>query len=558
MVMMEKGSVRGARAAVLMALRGRAGWVVALAAFWACALRNLELPGLYMDAINPDYLVARWLHPALHNPVWVLPGQALPILGNLYHGMQTLYMGLLTYSVLGTTVASARLTHALFGAIIVLISWLILRRATGRPLLALALAVGLASDMAFLGSFRTQAYIILAGQIWMMSGMYLAVRATRAGASAWTSMLCGVSMGLAAYGYFVFLFFLPPIALLTIFGAGRDGAKRRVLAWGVGFIIGMMPYVIGYAQLAVSVGGLTPFMEWMRNALAGLHPTGASPTYLSGLGSAFTNAKLGLSGVGNELMMFGETVSPDQVMVRPVLLVLATLGCLAGAWLQRRRDPSMARVALACAALPVSYTLCAGWFGARMWSHHFTVLVAVGYLLAGVALHAVATGFAPQLTATRVAGWAARVTGAVALVVLLAFNLVQQQRVQNRLVETGGTGMSTDALPALARAALAGRGDVVWFFPEWGFFMPFMFLTGNQVPYQLDLTSASLERQRGKYGQVRVAFWKEAEQANYAKFLAEHDVKNIRLYIMERRDGQPAFYVLSGQLGGAEGKGQGQ
>jgi len=114
--------------------------------------------------------------------------------------------------------------------------------------------------------------------------------------------------------------------------------------------------------------------------------------------------------------------------------------------------------------------------------------------------------------------------------------------------------MSTDALSALAREALTERGDVVWYFPDWGFFMPFAFLTGNQVPYQLALNPEALEHQRGKYGKLRVALWNQADQESYERFLREQGVQDVRTSVMLRRDGQPAFYVLEGRLDGAAKK----
>jgi hypothetical protein len=536
-----RNCVFNACAAALRALHGPVGLSVALAVFCVCALRNLELPGLYMDAINPDYLVARWLHPALDNPVWVLPGPKLPILGNLYHGTQTLWLGLLTYGVLGTSVASARLTHALFGAIIVLLAWLILRRATGRPLLALALAIGLATDMAFLGSFRTQAYIILAGQVWMMCGAYLAIRATQAqGTSLRTLVLCGVSMGLAVYGYFVFLFFVPPLAWLAIFGAGKEGAMRRSAAWVAGFAFGMLPYFVGYAGLMYAVGGLGPFVEWMRNALTGLKPGGGSPDYLSGLASAFSNARLGLAGVGNELMMTNQAISTSHAVSKPILAVASMTVCLVGAWREWRRDPRSARVLLALALLPVVYVLLAACFGARMWVHHFTVLVAVGYLVLGLALHWLSIRLG-------VGNWQHPAFVALLLLPLLAVNVSQQNRVHAALVRTGGTGMSSDALAVLSRTALAEKDRTVWFFPEWGFFMPFAFLTGNRVSYELDLTPDLLRKHLGSRPDVRVAFWKERDRARYLKVLQENGIADIRDEFLNQRDGEPVLHVLAGQ-----------
>lgn len=529
--------------AVGRAVRSPAAWLVAVLVFLACAMRNVELPGLYMDAINPDYLVARWFNPALDNTVWVMPGPKGPLLGNLYHGTQTFWFGLLTYGFLGTHVVSARLTHALYGAVIVLFAWLVLRRATGRPWLALAVATALATDMAFISSFRTQAYIILAGQMWLMVSFHLAVRIVQeARARAWMLLLSGTTMGLAVYGYFVFLFFLLPVALLAILGPGRAGFLRRAMLWGTGFVIGMLPYVVGYVWLAVEVGGVAQFVEWMRNAVTALKPTEGSPSYLEGLASALQNARLAVSGGGNETMMVGAPVVSGWAPWRTALLAGAVLVCLAGAAREWKRDRVMARVLLAGAALPLAYIVTAAWFGARMWAHHFTVLIAVGYLVAGLAAWWLCT-----LAGSRAARRFAAAAGALLLGAWLCGNMVQQQRVHDRLVATGGLGMSTDALTALSRAALTERWDTVWYFPDWGFFMPFAFLTGNRVAYEVELTPATIDRHRGIRDGVRVAFWKEEDKAGYIRTLEDNGVHDIRHYVVKSRDGRPAIHVVAGR-----------
>lgn len=538
--MMESNGVRADNGMKWTRLCGRYAWLVVLAIFWTCVLRNADLPGLYMDAINPDYLVARWLNPSMGNHVWVFPGPHLPLLGNLYHGTQTMWLGLLMYGVLGTSVFSALASHALWGAAIVLLTGVILRRGGCGIWLAWAVAAGLATDMAFLGSFRTQAFIILSGQAWMMAALYSALRSVRAEASdrRWQT-LGGICMGLAVYGYFVFLFFLPVVAGLAIFGRGRIGSVRRACLWGGGFVIGMLPYVAGYAWMAVDLGGWVPFVDWMRNALDGLKPTGASPDYWTGLASALGNARLGLSGSGNELMMVGEDVSSGFSLPRVLFFAASTAICACASVAGWKRDRAGSRFLLATAALPVSYLLCAGFFGARMWAHHFTVLVAVEYLSMGMAAYWLAWCL-PK-------GWGARVVvGGVATLLLLCINVIQQDRVQARLVATGGTGMSTDALPALARAALSEKNEAVWYFPDWGFFMPFAFLTGNQVAYELELSPAALGRHRGTRNGVRLAFWKPEDRLRYEKALQDGGVHDIRFFTMRRRDGADALYVLTG------------
>jgi hypothetical protein len=395
--------------------------------------------------------------------------------------------------------------------------------------------------MAFIGSFRTQSYIVLGGQVWMLSAFYLALGLTgKKGAGAWGVVASGACMGLAAYGYFVHLFFAPVVALLAVLGPGRRGSLRRAALWSAGFVAGMSPYMVGYAWAITELGGWAPFVEWLQAALAGLKPMQGSPSYVAGLGIAFRDTRLALAGIGNEMMMTGGAVSSLASVVRTVMLSLGCVICLATAVLQWRMRPVKARVCLAVAMLPVAYCMIAAIFGGRLWVHHYTVLVAIGYLVMAVALAALAD-MATSIGLKRAAATAL-------MILLLGCNIAQQNRVFDELGKTGGVGKSTEMLDMLARSALAERGEAVYYFPDWGFFMPFAFLTGNRVNYELELSPAALMRHRGALDEVRVAFWESNDRARHQAILRDAGVKEIRLYTFAQRNGEPAFYLLAGRM----------
>src|SRR6188472_3553396 len=96
--------------------------------------RNIDLPGIYADAINPDYLVNRILNPnAARSIVWVLFGNSLlgdraPMLISLYHGSQQFWLGLPLYALFGTTVEGVRLVHATFAMGVLLSMYVLLQR----------------------------------------------------------------------------------------------------------------------------------------------------------------------------------------------------------------------------------------------------------------------------------------------------------------------------------------------------------------------------------------------------------------------------------------------
>lgn len=64
-------------------------------------LRCPDLPGLYLDAVNPDYLAIQMLFPHADNPNWTMPHSGIPLLGQLYHGTITVWLQLIIVGLCG-------------------------------------------------------------------------------------------------------------------------------------------------------------------------------------------------------------------------------------------------------------------------------------------------------------------------------------------------------------------------------------------------------------------------------------------------------------------------
>ena len=71
----------------------------------------------------------------------------------------------------GINIVSVRLAQALFGAFIVFLLYVALIRMQISRIIALVMSIGLATDIAFLASFRTQFYIILGGEAWLFCSL---------------------------------------------------------------------------------------------------------------------------------------------------------------------------------------------------------------------------------------------------------------------------------------------------------------------------------------------------------------------------------------------------
>jgi hypothetical protein len=299
---------------------------ILLAIFWVGVLRHIELPGLYMDAINPDYLAAGKLNPEIHNPVWIIPTARFPILGNLYHGVQTYYLALPIDAVFGMNIVSVRLGQALFGAVIIALSFAIVVRTTGNRLLAFVAAAGLATDIAFIASFRTQNYIILAGEVWLLASILCLLRPGPDGRAAWRPFLSGVCFGLAAYGYFVFLFFGP--AILWLAGSTATGKTKRDLAiWIGGVAAGMLPYVAGYLSLIAALGSVSNAITWIQATLHNLKPFSSQLSIWGDVINACHLAQYATTNLSNELMLLGVGSNALWPNLRLVCIVLLLRTC---------------------------------------------------------------------------------------------------------------------------------------------------------------------------------------------------------------------------------------
>ena len=115
---------------------------------------------------------------------WVLPGNYLlgarfPILVSLYHGTQHFWLGLPLFWLLGTTVESLRIVHALFGLGVLASLYALLASAGVRPWLATLATGALAVDPVFLFAFRTQSYITMSPAAWLLLALLFLLRAQR-------------------------------------------------------------------------------------------------------------------------------------------------------------------------------------------------------------------------------------------------------------------------------------------------------------------------------------------------------------------------------------------
>jgi hypothetical protein len=511
-------------------------WILPPVAFLGLVLVHADLPGIYMDAVNPDFLAAQWLNRG-HNPGAGIPSKIFPILGSFYHGLQNAYLGLPFFAVAGFSVISLRLEQAAFGLVLLVALYHLTRRLTGSRPLALAAGLGLATELAFTASFRTQFYIVLGGGAWLFVSMLLALPAEQ---GSWIIrrrvFWSGVFFGLASYGYFVLSFFAPAMAVLVACWVPRRDWGR----WVAGASVGVSPFLLGFLSLLAKKRGLDPALDFVRGMLGQLKPFDAGGASGSNLQYAWDLIGLATSDAANEGMIFGEGIPGAWGATKLWWLVLS-VGALAGFGIAQviRRGAKAVRAILP-ALMPLSFVAVASLFGHRLWAHHFSVLVPFVYLLSALLL---ARAF-EWLSITRFV----RILMATTLgIVVVGGNLVQQTRFHEWLARTGGRGHSSDALTTLALEARGVPANVAYLFPEWGFFTSFAFLTENRVRYSVDVEPETIGKlKRDGITEFRLVYWNQADEGRYRQLLQATGMTRVEVRVFRSREGLPVFYWLRG------------
>ena len=459
--------------------RGTGAWrpfLAVVVVYGAVALQQIALPGVYMDAVNPDYMVVRLLN-AHAEPItaWLLPGNYLydkaPILISFYHGSQQLWLGLPFFWLFGTTVEGLRITHALFALGVLASLYALLARAAVKPWQAALACAALAIDPGFSYAFRTQSYITLAPAAWLFLALCCAQRGARAPAR-WGRWLFagGVLYGFAIVGYFIYAFFLPAM-LLALRWWRPDGARPRH-AWllpAAGVALGGIFYPVGYGLLARQLGGVHALWDYFQQTQKALNAFSEQPDLATRLAHVAATIGSVYQNWFHHTLIFGEYAAVPGAGFKTAVLVGAPLLLWAYAeW--RGTAPVLLRVLV---ALALSFVAVALFFGTRLSGHHFMVLLPLSYGALAVGL--VALGTAPP------ASHMATSTFALPLAVLVALNVAGQVQEAIRLHDLRGVGLYSDAINKLAADVDEMEPKPFVYFPDWGLSMPVAFLTGGRV-----------------------------------------------------------------------------
>lgn len=476
-------------------LESRRFWLVPLLAYCIYAFKELSLPGLYMDAANPDYHAA-WLGRGLHQmPAWIYPDNIIfgefrmPLLNSLYGGNPTAYLAAAFFGFFGFGLGEVRLFHALLGLSLIA-AWIQALRVWRAGAFASALALSwLALDPTFLLAWRTQYYLQLFPAIFMALGLtqlgrhFHQPQSNRSGHHLWWA---GGWLGFAGYGYFIFVIYA--FVIICVYTHALKKSRPQRVFWPLcgGTAIGVFPYVYAHFSILLNVGasGYLDMLRGLQGAYGVVNVDQGG--WMRRLSVVVHKLDLLLAGKGVGIMMFGDLTEPAGMSAfKAILLTIAVSSCLALV-LKRRLSEKFASDGLPVNASPalllrLLFTMMLAHMGfglalgEPLQMQHYVMLLPI-----------VAAMFAVTWTvvAARASPGNLRCMGAAMVVVVgvaMALNVFLCSNVFERLKSEGGNGLYSDVIN-IAAAHLSTQGaESALLFPQWGYWMGMSTIIGPRM-----------------------------------------------------------------------------
>lgn len=233
-----------------------------------------DLPGLYMDAVNPDYVLEHIMH--INNvPAWIFSDNViasafgnpwgLPLLNSLYGTNFTAYCSLPIVAILGNGIYTVRICHLLFAVLMLLSAYYFIKTATQNTKSASLICLLIALEPSIVFAQRTQYYLQLFPLIFSFVGIALITRQlTSNHIEFWKFIGAFVLLGLAACSYFIFAGYFVAVFIVVLVYVLKNKKDKKIPFLAIlGFIVGYLPFI--YAHLSILMqSGVAGYLQIIK------------------------------------------------------------------------------------------------------------------------------------------------------------------------------------------------------------------------------------------------------------------------------------------------------
>ena len=225
----------------------------------------VEFPGLYMDAVNPDYISVHLKNPGKIQ-VWVYNDNIIasllgknwnyPLLNSLYGINLPAYICSLTGTLIGNGLMNIRFTHILYGILEILAIYYFMIKCTKSKKISLICSLYLALEPSFIFAQRTQYYLQLFPVIFFGIGLGCINKIDfNKNNNIKKIILLSILFGISASCYFVFAFYYAAIIITFLIYLGLNKKNiKNIFCSILGFIIGYIPFLYAHLSLLINNG----------------------------------------------------------------------------------------------------------------------------------------------------------------------------------------------------------------------------------------------------------------------------------------------------------------
>ena len=552
---------------IMTSFLGKGDWAVFVAILAIITLQLIRLgdyPGLYFDAVNPDYIAVQLLYPQDLQTRWQI---AWPWLCQIYHGNVGIIITIISvFLTSGTGVLQYHITYGIVASIAVFLTYRILTNKTvGVPKLWAGLgSLMLISWPSLLTIIITQFYMCLFGTVCVLEGILLFLRwLNNIKKNHCSICLCYFLFGLAFYSYFNFFFFLPSLIVFTLIALRNDNRLSfdSAVTPFFAYFLGCGLYLVGWSQIAIIMNGtamtfsrsiellltvyafLVALFVFFYRRLSGRIPlliyfiAGAgiwaikvlpfvvksaeglgivqNTTFLEKIAAVFRDYSYILTGKYAEVMVLGKTVT---IFNNHVLLFFAFILfiSLVVEIIFKKRD---LKWKIPAAVIAVYICGCVG-LGTRMQPQHYVPMVFLTYLCFILCMQSIFEALRDSETASfRLSTKLKDIIFIIMVLSTATINLLNNEKIINEIRHTGGNGYWSVEMTDLAKEAIHNRNKglrELYIFQDWGFFAGFDYLTMNTVPYVAAIDRTVLAKYYSDGNDIVACYWKSADTPVYA------------------------------------------
>lgn len=548
-------------------------------------IRLGNVPGIYLDAINPDYAATQILWPAERSVRWMA---AWPWLAQLYHGNLTILPTLISLLITkNTSVMQLHIVNGIMASICIMQVYYIMKLQKCRLFSRLCMVVlGVTLPTVFLTTM-TQYYIELCGTMFSLTAVIFFILWENNQKNEKLCTLSYLFLGVAFYGYFNFLFFLPSLLFATYVLNPIDRI-RRIIKGMLAFFAGCGGYFIGYSQIVLCrwVAGKRLFAMmccvilafygiiyicyrafcseskeaqkrvflacvivlcvWcvivvpvIIEAAKGLDVQGTKGSFFQRIELIVKYLKEANSGTRAEKNIYRMSVA--QMADIPLAMYIMVTVFVTGI-LFRRKVPFI-KWSWPLGVITL-YSICAIVLATRMQVQHFIPTIFLFLMLLGFQIERYIYIYISSRWKNVI-----KIALIGIVVVVVCLNTFNTYRITMKIKETGGKHYYSNQINELAYEANENLNDgkkELYVFKEWGFIFGFNYLTKNQIEIMTYYDDNYFNQRLHEGYEIIVCSWSEEgreEARNEIKSIAKAD-KMVTEEIRYENDGSIAFYLM--------------